>query len=318
MRIVFRADATPKIGAGHVMRLSAIAEEAIGRGIECFFVGEIRDVKWLETYLHKIGFSQILTPESISIVMSTESVLIIDSYHIPVDNPALKVGNWKSIVSISDAQTPNYLADLVVCPNLVKIDTFLDDSRTLSGPRIIPFRKSIARLERNEFSATPRILIFGGGTDQFGMAPRLANEIRQRFRYSRANFIYHEPSEIEFMDSRFKVFPFGSSLDSLLHHSDIVITTASTSSFEVMASGIPTGIIRVTGNQDQNFDTLTRSGLASRIGFRSDAGNWEFFTQELNVLIEDVDYRRSLSNANSEVFDFNGAARILNRITQIQ
>jgi spore coat polysaccharide biosynthesis predicted glycosyltransferase SpsG len=316
--MVFRADASPKIGAGHVMRLSAIAEEAISRGIECFFVGEIRDVKWLETYLYKIGFSQILTPGSISLVMSTESVLILDSYHIPVDDPALKVGNWKSIVSISDAQTPDYLADLVVYPNLANLDSFLDDSRTLSGPRMIPFRKSIARLERNEFSTNPRILIFGGGTDQFGMAPLLANEIRQRFRYSQANFIYHDSSEIEFMDSRFKVFPFGNSLDTLLQHSDIVITSASTSSFEVMAMGIPTGIIRIIGNQDQNFDTLSQSGLASRIGFRSDAGIWEFFTQELNLLIEDDEYRRSLSLANLEVFDFDGAARILNRIAKIE
>jgi spore coat polysaccharide biosynthesis predicted glycosyltransferase SpsG len=318
MRIVFRADATPQIGAGHVMRLSAIAEEAISRGIDCFFVGEIRDVKWLETYVHDLGFSQILSPESISFVMSTETVLILDSYHIPVDDPSLKEGNWMSIVSISDAQTPDYLADLVVYPNLANVDSFLEDSRILSGPRMIPLRKSMAGSESTEFSANPRILIFGGGTDQFGMAPRLANEIRQRFQYSQANFIYHDRSEIEFMDSRFKVFPFGNSLDSLLQHSDIVITSASTSSFEVMARGIPTGIIRIIGNQDQNFETLTNSGLASRIGLRSDAGIWDFFTQELSLLIEDDDYRRSLSHASLEVFDFDGAARILNRIAQIK
>lgn len=314
MRIVFRADATPQIGAGHVMRLAAIAEEAIGRDVECFFVGEIRDVEWLEKYVHEIGFSKILGPESISLVMSTESVLILDSYRIPVNDPSLNVKKWKNIVLIADVQTPNYSANLIVFPSFGSIILPQENSYVLSGPKVIPFRKSISKPGKTVISSNPRILIFGGGTDQFGMAPRIANEIQQKYQYSEANFIYHDSTEIESMDSRFRVFPFGNSLDALINHSDIVITSASTSSFEVLAQGIPTGIIRLIDNQDQNFETLSQSGLASRIGIRSNEGEWSFFTQALHKLIEDREYRKGLSQVNSEIFDFQGASRILNYI----
>ena len=48
MRLVFRADASLDIGSGHAMRCSAIAEEAISRGIDCLLVGSLGGVLWLE------------------------------------------------------------------------------------------------------------------------------------------------------------------------------------------------------------------------------------------------------------------------------
>ena len=43
MRYVLRADAPEFIGAGHVMRSSAIAEELIARGENVIFVGQVSD-----------------------------------------------------------------------------------------------------------------------------------------------------------------------------------------------------------------------------------------------------------------------------------
>ncbi len=79
VKMVFCADASPQIGAGHVMRLSSIAEEAIARGIECYFVGSIHGVAWLEDYIRKIGFSRILNFQSIWEVMGSQNILVIDS-----------------------------------------------------------------------------------------------------------------------------------------------------------------------------------------------------------------------------------------------
>ena len=59
MRFVFRADASIEIGAGHVMRSSAIAEEAISQGIECVFVGSILDMDWLTDRIRGLGFFEV-------------------------------------------------------------------------------------------------------------------------------------------------------------------------------------------------------------------------------------------------------------------
>jgi spore coat polysaccharide biosynthesis predicted glycosyltransferase SpsG len=316
MRIVFRADATPQIGAGHVMRLSAIAEEAIQRGIECFFVGHIREIQWLDEYVHSVGYHQVLNPKSISSVMSKQTVLMIDSYEIPVSEPYLDPIGWNLIVSITDALTPSYYSNLVVAPGISSHRLNHKGSNVLSGPMYIPFRKSISRSVKVNPTTNPRLLIFGGGTDQFGMAPKIAQLIRQKYDYSEANFLYHESFEIESMDPRFKVFPFGPALESIINQSDVVITSASTSSFEVLARGIPVGVVRLVGNQDENYRDLGKAGLVLRIGNRSDDGSWIFSIAELERLLLDSEHRDGLSRKNSTVFDFLGSSRILDEVSR--
>ena len=59
MRYVLRADASQSIGAGHVMRSSAIAEELIARGEDVIFVGQISDLPWVEERIASLGFTHI-------------------------------------------------------------------------------------------------------------------------------------------------------------------------------------------------------------------------------------------------------------------
>jgi spore coat polysaccharide biosynthesis predicted glycosyltransferase SpsG len=119
------------------------------------------------------------------------------------------------------------------------------------------------------------------------------------------------------MDPRFKVFPFGSVLDSIINQSNVVITSASTSSFEILARGIPTGIIRLVGNQDNNFRALHEAELVSLIGSRSDDGVWDFSLPGLERLMLDAVYRQTLRERNLKVFDLEGASRILEKISEL-
>jgi spore coat polysaccharide biosynthesis predicted glycosyltransferase SpsG len=314
VRMVFLANASHQIGAGHVMRLSAIAEEAISRGIECFFVGTIDGVEWLEDYVYGIGFSKILNSQSLWDVVGTQNILVIDSYQFSIDDPSLNPDNWGYVVSIADPETPAYIADLVVYPGISTVQSNQKRPNFLSGPKFIPFRKCISQSRELRSTANPRLLIFGGGTDQFGMAPQVARLIRQKYSFKEANFMYHASEEIEALDSRFKVHPFGSSLDSIIDRSDIVITSASTSSFEVLVRGLPTGIIRLIRNQDDNFRALGQAKLVSIIGSRSDHGSWSFSERELEKLILDAKYRNDISHLNLEKFDLLGSSRILDKI----
>ncbi len=59
MRNVLRADASQSMGAGHVMRSSAIAEELISRGNNVIFVGRISNLPWVEKRIASLGFSQV-------------------------------------------------------------------------------------------------------------------------------------------------------------------------------------------------------------------------------------------------------------------
>ena len=120
MRFVFRADASMSIGSGHVMRSSAIAEEAIARGIPSFFVGKISDLTWVSERIRGLGFIQVLENSSEFIPDENEDILIIDSYEIPTDDVFVQLRNWSKVVSIFDELTPDYSCDLRIHPSLTK------------------------------------------------------------------------------------------------------------------------------------------------------------------------------------------------------
>jgi hypothetical protein len=58
------------------MRLYAIAEEAISRGIESFFIGNYLEVGWLSEKIHNLGFSAI-NPELDSYLEDKNDAILI-------------------------------------------------------------------------------------------------------------------------------------------------------------------------------------------------------------------------------------------------
>ena len=86
MRYVLRADASHSIGAGQVMRSSAIAEELIAQGEDVVFVGQISDLPWVEERIRSLGFvlvhneanefiSSIFPPEKVCMEIAGEWVM---------------------------------------------------------------------------------------------------------------------------------------------------------------------------------------------------------------------------------------------------
>ena len=119
MRIVFRADASLEIGAGHVMRSSAIAEEAISRGVECIFVGAFLEIEWLARRIQTLGFTRITNPDDFDF-QEYSDILIVDSYSLDLNDPLIRFGKWRKVVSIVDELTPDYSCDLRIHPGLTK------------------------------------------------------------------------------------------------------------------------------------------------------------------------------------------------------
>ena len=148
-RYVFRADASPEVGAGHVMRVSTIAEELLNRGLRVSLVGEISEIEWLEK---RVGLmcqglqfisEETFTPNPLS------DVLIIDSYNIAIDSPFLESEKWLQMAALLEIGTPKYKADLFIhCGTnpTIQNDYLIDNSQFIVGVEYLPIRKAIREI----------------------------------------------------------------------------------------------------------------------------------------------------------------------------
>ena len=141
MDFVFRADASLKDGTGHVMRLYAIAEEAIGRGINCTFVGNFDEVPWLSKKVRNLGFQSINPGPSSITALAPHSALILDSYAVPINDNFIKNNNWKYFAVLADKQTPKYDCQLAIHPGLLAEWGSSVFKNFLSGPDFVAVRK---------------------------------------------------------------------------------------------------------------------------------------------------------------------------------
>ena len=312
MKLVFRADASVSTGAGHVMRLCAIAETAISRGLDCVFVGDFGGVFWVEKHVKGLGYQNIWHPDNLLAISSLEDILIIDSYTIAEDCEEVSISRWKMVVSIIDKSTPRYDVNISIHPGLDELIAPNAKGISYAGSGYIPFRKSIKRNTR-QISSVDNVLVFAGGTDAFGFASVMAKTLSHRTGYNSVTFISEDDSLLQ-LDSRFKIHGFGDRLDSLIDSSDLVFTSASTSGLEVAVRGIPVGIVSLVDNQDQYYGAMGRARVAQQVGFRSSHGDWNLDELAILEVINNTQYRKMLQENACKLLDFKGSERILDAI----
>ena len=310
MRIIFRADASPEIGSGHVMRSSVIAEEAISRGHECIFVGSVTGLDWVKRRVDGLGFTQIYSPTKFKL-NSNKDICVIDSYTEPVTSIYGSRNHWRLLVSIQDASTPKFDADISIIPGLNAEEVFGASHRILNGPDYVLIRNSISKIHRTHPTINPfTVIISGGGSDPFGFADEMARlidklDIKGEFHFFSNKKIRSESGKIFF--SHF----FGESLDIIAERTHAVLTTASTSSLEFIAREIPTAVACVIDNQNSYYGQLSQSNFACGLGGYDAINGWGISLDILSNFLLNESYREMLGDRISGLVDLRGAKRIM-------
>ena len=311
MRIIFRADASREIGSGHVMRSSVLAEEAISRGFECLFIGNISDLDWVADRISTMGFAQVISDETSFVANAESDVLVLDSYSIPLTSSFIESKSWKFTVSICDRITPNYKVDIEIRPGFEKIRQDQVTPIVLSGAEYILVRDGILKSNgKKGDSRNPKVLVVGGGSDPFGFVPNIAEVIHSFMMNLEVHLFTNEIISPEFSDG-FIIHPIGSELDTIAQEVDLVLTTASTTSLEFIAREIPCGVVCLIDNQEDYYEQLGRLGYAIQIGVRNTSGAWEFNVEAIGNLLQSQEKRDALKESVSDLIDLKGAERVI-------
>ena len=318
MRFIFRADASREIGSGHVMRSSALAEEAISRGFECIFIGKILDLDWVAERIETLGFTQVLSDETSFVPDTAKDVLVLDSYSIPVSNAFIAKINWKFVMSICDRMTPNYKVDIELRPGFEKTRGGEATPELLCGAKYILIRQGILKSNTKKvYSETTKVLVVGGGADPFGFVPAIAEVIKSLNMKLEVHLFTNEEISEEFSKG-FIIHPIGGELGVLAQDIDAVLTTASTSSLEFIAQEIPTGVVCLIDNQEDYYEQLGRLGYATQIGIRTQAGAWEINVEALEVFLGSQEKRDALKQSIMGIIDLEGASRVMDFLVEFR
>jgi spore coat polysaccharide biosynthesis predicted glycosyltransferase SpsG len=313
MRIIFRADASAEMGSGHVMRSSVIAEEAILRGHECIFVGSVSGLDWVKKRIDGLGFTQFYSPTEFKL-NSNKDICVIDSYTESVTSIYGNHNHWRLLVSIQDASTPKFDADISILPGLSIEDVSDASYRILSGPDYVLIRNSINKITWNYPTIDPfTVVISGGGSDPFGFADEIARLIDRLEIEGEFHFFTNKKIESE-SGKTFLIHHFGESLDLIAQKAHAVLTTASTSSLEFIAREIPTAVACVIENQSIYYSQLSRSNFACALGGYDAINGWDISSESLSKFLLNGAYREKLSERISGLVDLRGAKRIMDII----
>lgn len=214
-QILFRVDASLKIGSGHVMRCLTLADELVRRGAYCIFVtrlhvGHLVDViraRGHEVFtlknngaLKQLQVNQNAYREWLSVDWLTDAEqtknaiqthvfdwLIVDHYALDAQWETALRDHAKKIFVIDDLANRKHNCDVVLDQNLgresVDYDAWLQPQvKRLVGPRYALLRPEFAQwrdisLARRKANHILKLLVFMGGVDQDNITGKVLGAI---------------------------------------------------------------------------------------------------------------------------------------------
>ena len=315
--LAIRADASHHGGTGHIMRTLAITQTWLARGGRVrFLCAALPDA--LEQKLISCGAEVVrIDPENdafdtaAAVTDGGAVALLVDHYDLTENwwRELPTTRRWKT-AALNDFTVPIHpLADIRISPRAVALP-----GEPLSGPEFLLVRDEIRRADE-PVSTSPsarRVLLVLGGADPRNAGPQVAAQV-----------IALEPD----VSLRAVVGPAATNLDAFLqlaprvevihcpasmrpHYlwADTAIVSPSTTAFETLHHGLPTGLVITAGNQEEVADDLTMLICALPLAdARRD--EWQIDPGRLHSLFRDEKSRDKLSATGSALVDGMGAGR---------
>lgn len=334
--LVIRADASPEIGAGHVMRCLALAEAWLDNGGEVFFVSAGSSPS-LEERLKRegIGFIHINkgagTPEDAEETVRIAQDLgagwiAVDGYHFGAEYQKSIKDAGRSLLFIDDyGQADHYYADIVLNQNIYADMSFYPKyepyTRFLLGTKFALIRKEFLNWSgwhRDIPEVARKILVTLGGGDPDNVTQKVIEAVKTievcdlEVIVVAGSFNPH----IERIEESIKNFPEfrliknAGNMPELMTWADVAISAGGSTSWELAFMGVPSVLIPIAENQKPVVNELQSLGIAHTI--ENNAGiNPVKLAEILSAFLQSRKIRSGFSERMVRYIDGKGSLRIL-------
>ena len=340
---LFRADATPATGAGHVMRCLAMAEAwtLAGGRAACLgamppSIAERFEARGVEILAPPDGTAPG-SPEDAQLVVRTAqargaAVVVLDGYAFDARHLAAIRGAYVTAY-VDDHEQRGLPVDVVIDPNAgasrgSRGEGSAPGPRVLAGSAFTPLRAEIARMappERSFEGRTLSLLLAFGGSDPARLSARgLRAALAVAKRVPLHVTVLAGPMHPE-LDAlvALSAAP-GVSLvhdarevGPLFAATDLALAAAGSTAWELCAMGVPMLLVQVAENQRAVIEPLVAGGAAKRLD-REVAGDEAALEAAIEGFIRtDPAELRRMSEAGRRVVDGRGAARIARALGEL-
>jgi len=282
--VIFRADAAPQLGFGHVARCLALAEALGELGFRSIFVTHAAGVRApIEADGHEVrpargpaapGAKQDAADAAELAALAGEtaaSIVVVDHYGASSEYlSAVASGPWKLVLLEDGPGRSIDSVDLLINPNL---GAPREESRALAGPRYALVRKAFVARREASLAARGgpirRVMVAVGGAGTLARSAAVARELRA---------VIPARAEIHIVEGHTAGKEAGRGLAGLdrvqrvgpldpagmaeeMAASQVAVATPSTICWELAALGVPMALVKTAANQIAAAELAAR-GLA--------------------------------------------------------
>lgn len=332
--ILFRADANPHIGSGHIMRTLSIAAAFRERGADCAFVSADDAARGL---IAEAGFRHVALgtdwrdmPSELPAMQEVikgerPELLIVDGYYATADYLA-SLRRSVRLGYIDDVAAYIYPVDCLINYNVFATDVgyeqrYPSDTMLLLGMDYAPLRAEFRSITPAVRAHTNDILLLTGGADPIGAGGALLSALlaepsfgnrRLHIVIGTLNGRVEEIQRISEKDGRVVIHSSVTHMAELMHGCDMAVSASGSTLYELCACGVPTVCYTLADNQIPIAEGFHRRGIMQYAGdFRDGPQDvaHRIATRVLSLMDCEAE-RRALSQKMTAIVDGNGARRI--------
>ena len=351
--LLIRADASSKIGTGHIMRCLALAQAWKKRGGAVTFLSyckstELRrriinegfdfidiensypdpsDLKTTLSILQKIqnGNSSLVTRHS----SLTSLWLVIDGYHFDTSyQKAIKEAGYQLLVIDDTAHLPYYYADILLNQNInaERLSYPCDaDTKLLLGTRYALLRQEFLAWrdwKRDIPEVAHNILVTLGGADSNNVTIKVIKALNMINDSGLQVKIVTGPSNpnrnslkdaLYLSPLTFYLLPSVNEMPELMAWADIAVSGGGSTCWEMAYIGLPNLIVVLADNQRLGAEGLDKEGCSINFGPLDSLGS-EKIANEIEKLIYKKEIRKTMSKAGRNLIDGFGVDRVLDEV----
>jgi UDP-2,4-diacetamido-2,4,6-trideoxy-beta-L-altropyranose hydrolase len=327
---LFRCDASPVIGAGHVTRCMALAEALAEAGWRVGFAVGSETIPTVPA-LAASGFKvRVLADASLDVEALREEasgqadLLVVDHYQRDVAFEKACRFFARKILVLDDATGRDHDCDVLVDAAATSAELYAvhvpDHAQVLIGPSYALMRRSFVlhrdtALARRDGRPVSEILVSCGATDPSNataivldaLADVVGDVVVTVVLSSRAP---HVDAVRKHLQGKARLLLDAEDMAGLMTNADLAIGAPGSTSYERAVLGLPSILVTLADNQRGIAATMVDAGAALGAG-AFDAGLAERLQPAVKSLLGDSKGRLRLTAASSRVVDGRGATRIM-------